>query len=154
MKMKIVFAGLIAALFLVNALPVQATDFSGYVQATWSVDVVVGGEAHSNYRPIANGEAWMVLVHYYIENIGTVPLTEAIVLIEPFQLKYYDESGTLITVTDPVELAQLVRVENSEEMWNGGYVTWLGTVKPGQSRRSIVQFWIGVGNWTNMQLLP
>ena len=150
MRMKMAFAGLLVALFVLNVLPVQATDFSGYVEAPWGTGWTWNFDErfHLNSNPIDDGNAWMWLSHHYIKNVGGVKWTEAIRLVTIILIKYYDESGTLITVTDPVELAQLVRVVNSEEMWQGGYVTWLGTVKPGESRRSNLRFWVGVSNWT------
>ena len=65
-----------------------------------------------------------------------MPLIETILLIKPFVLEHFDDSGTFVTATDPHELAQLRCVGNSDEMWHDGYVTWLGTIKPGHSKRS------------------
>jgi hypothetical protein len=39
----------------------------------------------------------------------------AVCLVEVLKLQYCDEQGVLHTVTDPVELAQLVRIQNSDE---------------------------------------
>lgn len=122
-------------------------DFSGYVKAT-NNNIELGSFVHSTWHKIDDGQAWIVLNHWIIKNNGATDLTEAICVVKTLFLEYYNESGHKITVTDPVELAKLLRLQNSEETWNGGYVTWLGTIKPGHSRRLITNFWIGVGNWS------
>lgn len=141
--------GVLMALSAVNTAPASATDFSGYVEATYDTDYQVEDWTHANWHKIKGGAAWIVLSHWSVDNIGEVPLTEAVYLVEVQQLQYYDEDGVLHTVTDPVELAQLVRIQNSDEMWQDSYVTWLGTIKPGHSRKAVTNFWVGVGNWSS-----
>ena len=115
--------GVLIALSAVNTVPASATDFSGYVEAIYDTHYQLGDWTHANWHILEGGAAWIVLDHWSIENIGEVPLTEAVYLVEVLKLRYYDEDGVLHTVTDSVELAQLVRIKNSEEMWQDSYVT-------------------------------
>lgn len=150
LRLSCLLSGVLIALFAINIIPASATDFSGYVEAVYNTHYQEGDWTHANWHKIEGGAAWMVLNHWDIENIGGIPLTEAVYLVEVLQLQYYDEGGVLHTVTDPVELAQLIRIRNSDEMWQDSYVTWLGTIKPGHSRKAVTNFWVGVGNWSSI----
>lgn len=57
------------------------------------------------------------------------------------QLEYEDSSGSLVTTTDPAVIAQYVRIENSKDMWQDGYVIKVGTVKPGASKNFLLKEW-------------
>ncbi len=145
LKLKIVLFGLLAAMFILNTFPVHAYDFSGYVEAPYNTLWTRRFPFEkSHVRFIEDGMARRWLDHIYVDNIGSVPLTEAIMLVEVLQVVYDDEAGVRHTLTDPTEIAQLVYVENSEEMWQGNYVVWLGTIKPGHSKRFAINWWVKV----------
>ena len=147
MKLKTgygLFLGLLVVVLAVNTAPARATDFSGYVEALYGTHWRVEGFWVRGTREIAGGTACRFICQHYAKNIGGVLLTEAILLIEIMTLQYIDESGNVISVTDPVELRQLIRIENSEEMLQDSYVVWLGTIKPGHSKRFTLNFWVDV----------
>lgn len=123
-----------------TAVPVHATDFSGYVECT-TYNVTPGA---GKWQSVVTkgGEVEKVIYQMLINNNEEFPLNDAIMLAYILQVEYVDEFGVSQTTTDPALIAQLVRVVNSEEMWQGGYVLWLGTIKAGGAKRLTVILWI------------
>ena len=147
MKLKMMFFVLLVAAIALNALPAYATDFSGYVKTTALVDWTwrdgVGTYAKWLIVYPRSGRMTRDITQYYIKNIADFTFTDAIYLIAVAEVEYTDQAGVVHTITDPTEIAQLVRLDNSEEMWQGNYVIWLGTIQPGKSKRLMFNWWIG-----------
>lgn len=144
MKLKIVFVGLSVALVVLNVLPVYAADFSGYLLVeAYGFE----GPVKYHHEAIQDGAALRMIGLLYLINLEAFPLTEAILRVKIIFLTYRDDGGNFHTTTDPAEMAQFVQVENSDELWEGDYVIWLGTIKPGGSKRFLLNLWISSQTW-------
>jgi hypothetical protein len=143
MKMKMVFIGLLVALFALNTLPVQATDFSGYVKASYMTEWK-RQDARWQFVVPPSYKMRKEISQFWIENVAEYPLTEAIYVIRVIEVVLYDADHNVVqSITDPAEIAQVVRLENSDETWQGNYVIWLGTIPPGHSKRCMFNWWYG-----------
>ena len=141
-------------LFVINILPVYATDFSGYVEAEWSSEWEWrdGTGTYEKYMWVnpESGKMQKRITQHYLKNTADYPLTEAIYVIGIVKVTLKDGALNVVYETeDPEEIAQLVNFKNSDEMWNGNYVFWLGTIQPGHSKRLTWNMWYGelLTNW-------
>ncbi len=140
----------------VMVLPAQATDFSGYVKAS---DESYGWmyEAFPKIQSIQGGTAERWILKNRLLNVGEFAMHDAILLEKITEVFYSDETGNPQSTTDPTEIEQLVRLENSDEMWQGGYVLWVGTLPAAEevyrwapSRLVTWNYWVAsnVDYWT------
>ena len=144
MKVKMAFVGLLVGLFVLNTLPVQATDLSGYVKATYLTHWKWGDPLKYHIVLPTSNKMMRDMWHEQIENVGEIPLTDAVWMIAVTQVTLYDASDNpVLTITDPEEIAQVVRLDNSDELWQGNYVIWIGTIQPGHSKRVVFNWWYG-----------
>jgi len=147
MKMKTashsLLFGVLIAMFALTALPVQAADFSGYTKATYNTDWIWGDSKYSWVAP-PSGKSIRAMKHASIKNIADFQLKDAIFMIGVTEVELYDENGNVVqTITDPAEIAQVVRLDNAEEMWQGNYVVRLGTIQPEHMKRCLLNWWYG-----------
>jgi len=143
MKLKMLFVGLLVMLFALNALPAHASDFSGYAKATYGTDYTSEDVRMHTIVPRSR-KTLKFHDQFLITNVAAFPMTEAIFLIRVTYVGLHDADGNVVlAITDPAEIAQVIRLENSDELWQGNNVIWLGTIQPGHSRRLLWNWWIG-----------
>ena len=139
----------IFAIFLVFMMTVPAfADLSGYVKApntSWTISAATPWKG----VVLEDGSLrWWRF--FYIENIGSFPLTEAKARIWIWRIKidgvfYYDAA----TVDSNLVIL------NAEKIGSKTYLISLGTIQPGHSRRMLLnvwgsqpmRFWFGISIW-------
>ncbi|MFC1593209.1 hypothetical protein ACFL4C_04270, partial [Candidatus Omnitrophota bacterium] len=96
-----------------------------------------------------NTAQWSISI-YDLKNKESFLLTDAILVGKIVQIRYVDSGGNDVTSTDPVVIAQYVRID-SKEMWQDGYVIKVGTVKPGASRKFLLKTWYSLEGLMEVQ---
>lgn len=149
----------IVGVFLLGTLaltivPVQAVpSFSGYVAADYSTWQISGAES-GHYIEIQGGDAarwWQV---WRISNVGSFPLTKAIMVIHFYRV--YISGGW---VYDPEIIEQCAHIINSNGIWDDKYVLRLGTIEVGEYSEHVVNVWLDASvviasMWIDVYYLP